>query len=520
MKHTNLIINRIGYLWMMFVGAFFLSVPLKAQDISTLIPQIKDAVFTVYAEDENKQVYASGSGFFVSSTGVGITNFHVLQGASGGHITCADGTEFRIKHIIDYNPEYDIIKFQVSPVNGYIFKSLQIQSQLPLQGEFIVNYSNPLGTYANTVSTGIVSAIREYKGYEKVLQITAPISHGSSGSPVMNKQGEVVGIATFGNEEGQSLNFAVSILQLQKMTRSLSLPIADMQKNPKETEMIKRGQTLALQGQYKDAFEMFDRAIQLDSLNYLAYFYRGLWHCRTEGDLAGIADLMEACSLDTMCYDCFLKTGEYLKNAMIKIHDNLNEIPDPFIGQAILCYNRCIELDPNRPETYGDFGYMLLHVASNRQQPQLLETSLGLLNICIELLPTSAIYYLYRAEVYKDMKDYGRALIDCDKAIEINRNYWRPYFIKGIIQSQKLGQYEEGILTYLRAESLAPNDEYKAQVQGFIGDAYANKYMYGQNKNIKDLRMALNYYEKAYQIQPSPINKHNIDYVRMMLQAL
>lgn len=75
-----------------------------ADNISTLIPKIKDAIFTVYAEDEQQNIFSSGSGFFISSSGIGITNFHVLQGAYGGRIKCTNGDEYRIKHVIDYSP--------------------------------------------------------------------------------------------------------------------------------------------------------------------------------------------------------------------------------------------------------------------------------------------------------------------------------------------------------------------------------------------------------------------------------
>ena len=62
-----------------------------AQGIQNIIPKIKDAVLTIYAEDENGEVISSGSGFFISSLGEGITNFHVLNGAFGGKVKDANG---------------------------------------------------------------------------------------------------------------------------------------------------------------------------------------------------------------------------------------------------------------------------------------------------------------------------------------------------------------------------------------------------------------------------------------------
>jgi S1-C subfamily serine protease len=79
-----------------------------------------------------------------------------------------------------------------------------------------------------SVSNGIVSAVREISGYGKIIQITAPISPGSSGSPVVNMRGQVIGVATLQAAEGQSLNFAVpserisqlKIGELQTFSRS------------------------------------------------------------------------------------------------------------------------------------------------------------------------------------------------------------------------------------------------------------------------------------------------------------
>ena len=79
---------------------------------------------------------------------------------------------------------------------------------MPQEGESIVVIGNPFGL-EGSVTNGIVSAVREIPGYGKIIQITAPISPGSSGSPVVNMLGQVIGVATLQAAEGQSLNFAV-----------------------------------------------------------------------------------------------------------------------------------------------------------------------------------------------------------------------------------------------------------------------------------------------------------------------
>ena len=223
------------------------------QNVQNIIPKVKNAVFTVYAEDENGDVTSSGSGFFISSSGIGITNFHVLEGAYGGKIKDVNGKYYRIKHIVDYNPQYDLIKFKVD--NQTPTKFLSLSPTAPVQGEQVISYSTPLGVFENTVSTGIVSSIRKMTGYESVIQITAPISHGSSGSPVLNARGQVIGVATFGYEEGQSLNFAVNVSQIRKLTRTQNIKVGDMAQSPLETPLVKKAYLAANKGEISSAID-------------------------------------------------------------------------------------------------------------------------------------------------------------------------------------------------------------------------------------------------------------------------
>ena len=135
-----------------------LSANIYAQDVSQLIPKIKDAIITIYAQDDEKNTFASGSGFIISYNGIAVTNFHVLQGATYGKIKCTNGEEYAIESIVDYNPKYDLIKFKIHNQTSKVFPFLKLRATLPSQGEMIVSYSNPLGDFENTVSTGVVAA--------------------------------------------------------------------------------------------------------------------------------------------------------------------------------------------------------------------------------------------------------------------------------------------------------------------------------------------------------------------------
>ena len=106
------------------------------------------------------------------------------------------------------------------------FNYLHISYRTQVKGEQIINISSPLGL-EQTVSTGIISSIRTDEMHGSILQITAPISHGSSGSPVMDMKGNVVGIATFCREGGQSLNFAVNATQISKLSHKWNMKIIE-----------------------------------------------------------------------------------------------------------------------------------------------------------------------------------------------------------------------------------------------------------------------------------------------------
>lgn len=479
-----------------FVLLFYTNSICIADDVSSLVPQIKDAIFTVYAEDENHEIFASGSGFFISSNGIGITNFHVLQGSQYGHIKTCNGSEYKISHVIDYNPQYDLVKFKVVPIKEP-FKFLPIQvSNLPQQGESVISYSNPLGSFENTVSTGIVSAVRKYQDYETVIQITAPISHGSSGSPVMNKKGEVIGIATFGVEEGQNLNFAVSVFQLIKLNRNLTLPVGNLQKNAWETKRVREAFRLGVRYNYDQALKLLDQEIDEFPQNHLAYYYRGWFKCRAIDFLAGMDDLLHACNLDTTEYDYFEKAANFLKNHAIELHDNDQQIPENLVNYIGGLYRVCVELKPNEPGAYADYGYFSLYKGKNSNDSQWIEFALALETKAIDLCPTPT-FYVQRAEIYTKIGNMGAAILDCNKAINLDADYWRSYLIRGDIRCFELKQYNDGIVDLIIAESLAPSNHYKIDANGLLANAYCKK-AFDENYNTRDFETALKYARNAY----------------------
>ena len=143
--------------------------------------------------------------FFVKNGEIA-TNLHVIKGAAGGYAKLiGEKTKYDIEGVTAVDPKRDLVILKIANVNS---QALSIGNSDTVQvGEPVFVVGNPKGL-EGTFSQGIISGIRKV-GSDKILQITAPISPGSSGGPVLNKRGQVVGVSVATFKGGQNLNFAI-----------------------------------------------------------------------------------------------------------------------------------------------------------------------------------------------------------------------------------------------------------------------------------------------------------------------
>ena len=184
--------------------------------------------------DTDGHALAQGSGFLVSKDGLIVTNYHVIENGSSAIVKLPDGAFFVVDGVFASDKARDVA---VIKAHGKNFLTLTLGNSDQLQvGEEVVAIGNPL-SLESTVSNGIVSGIRtaEEEG-GKFLQVTVPISPGSSGGPLFNMQGEVVGITTLYLEGGENLNFAIPINDAKRLLLTKSAKIYDL---PNETEPVK-----------------------------------------------------------------------------------------------------------------------------------------------------------------------------------------------------------------------------------------------------------------------------------------
>lgn len=185
---------------------------------SVEIGKLADAVVLISATGYDGSKW-TGSGFYITQDGNLVTNYHVIEGAKTLTITENDGQVYSgsVK-IIGYDAKKDIAVLDIEKTVRLYLKAGDSDSVA--LGEEIYTIGSPLGL-KNTMSNGMVSALRD----DGIIQISAPISHGSSGGVLLNDKGLAIGITYAGIEAGENLGFAVPINQYVNLNKNLQLDL-------------------------------------------------------------------------------------------------------------------------------------------------------------------------------------------------------------------------------------------------------------------------------------------------------
>jgi len=269
--------RSINFLFFFVFFAFFAGTANAQGDfLPELVKRIKPSAVAIETFDAKDTTVARGSGFFITPERI-ITNRHVIERSTRAEIHLLDGKKFPVRGVLAVDGEGDLALLQVD-VPKALAIPLPIVRAVPQEGESIVVIGNPYGL-EGSVSNGIVSAVREISGYGKIIQITASISPGSSGSPVVNMAGQVIGIATLQAAEGQNLNFAVPSERISQLrvsdVQSFSSLSAETQKNKRSSaeRVYSQGLAQLSRDDYAKALPYFEKAVEMDP-NYAEAWYQ------------------------------------------------------------------------------------------------------------------------------------------------------------------------------------------------------------------------------------------------------
>ncbi len=161
-----------------------------------------------------RTAHTLGTGFIVRADGWIATNLHVVVGGPRVVVTLRDGRELPVIEVLAASPDHDLALVRVE-AHGLPVLVLG-DSDAVRAGDPVVAIGNPMGL-EDTVSNGLVSARRKVEKGLEVLQVSAPIAPGSSGGPLFNDHGEVIGVATAVVEGGQNLAFGMPVRYLVPM---------------------------------------------------------------------------------------------------------------------------------------------------------------------------------------------------------------------------------------------------------------------------------------------------------------
>ncbi len=182
-----------------------------------------------------------GTGFFVSKDGRIVTNLHVIAGATQLKVMLADDSEMEVTRVVAVDRMHDLAIIAVAAKAKVPTLRLGDSDEVEA-GDRVIAIGNPLGILDYTVSDGLISSVRAV-ALGKVLQISAPISVGSSGGPLFNTYGEVIGIATFIASDGQNLNFGMPSNYIKPLlSQEGGMSVADFaaKMQDEETDLARR----------------------------------------------------------------------------------------------------------------------------------------------------------------------------------------------------------------------------------------------------------------------------------------
>lgn len=240
------------------------TLPIAAQTkAASASPQViysrcKASVVTILTFDKNRAPLSQGSGFIVANNRI-LTNYHVLAGSTSASVIFDDGSITVVSTVIAATAPKDLVIVEAE-TGARLPLVLGDELQLKV-GETIYTIGAPSGL-TSSLSNGLVSAFRQDEG-QFLIQITAPIAPGSSGGPVLNTQGQVVGVATSKLKDG-GFGFAMGAADVQhllKVPLAVRLELSNL--TPEETGTSTAGDLNSVQAlfdkkQYDAAHTSFD----------------------------------------------------------------------------------------------------------------------------------------------------------------------------------------------------------------------------------------------------------------------
>ncbi len=344
-----------------FVVAFVLTAYLPhatpaQESLPELVRRVKPAIVAVVTYNAKGDALTTGSGFFIRPGQV-VTNLHVIRGARRTDVKTLDGKGrvYKVSGLLAVDEEGDLALMRVDMPTDRP-RSSELARSLPEEGETVFVIGNPL-KLEGSVSDGIVSAVREVPGVGKIIQTTAPISHGNSGSPIFNLKGEVVGVVTVKVTNGQNISLAISSDRVRELKPGTLSSLAEI---PAKDKILDVGEALYRTGldslwlgNYDHAVSYFENAVYRNPKRADAWIQVGYCKVKQGKNDEAIKAYQQALELEPSSEEILNKLGDAYYYA--------GRLPE-----AIQSYKEAARLHPARAEAFYNLALVYFEGGNQR----------------------------------------------------------------------------------------------------------------------------------------------------------
>jgi tetratricopeptide (TPR) repeat protein len=340
-----------------FLATLFLPKATLAQEsLPELVRRVKPAIVGILTYDAKGDALTTGSGFFIRPGQV-VTNLHVIRGAGRIEVKTLDGKGrvYPAAGILAVDEEGDLALLRVDTPPERT-RSSELAEAQPEEGEKVFVIGNPL-KLEGSVTDGIVSAVREVPGVGKIIQTTAPISHGNSGSPIFNLKGQVVGVVTVKVTNGQNISLGIGSARVRLLRAG---PLQSFGILPAKDKILDVGEALYRTGldslwlgNYDHAVSYFENAVNRNPKRADAWIQVGYCKVKQGKTEEAIKAYQQALQLKPSSEEVLNKLGDAFYYA--------GRLPE-----AIDSYKEAARLHPERAEAY--YNLALVYFESGNQK--------------------------------------------------------------------------------------------------------------------------------------------------------
>lgn len=396
----------------------------------------KHSIVTVTACDAAGNPLRQGSGFLLKEDGVMVTNYHLISDAK--EIIITKGTKsLKAEGLIHIDKMNDVVVLKLPDRDYHPIKMGKPDEVLIGDEVYVMSNTESLGSL---LAIGIVSSILQPNPYRKIFQIATPASEGSTGGPVFNKKGELIGIVTFLIQGAKNLYYAVDPTLLREVDDKKVVPfenagLEDYRKIPEHWLNI--GLYCALAGLQQEAIDAYYQALRLKPEIPEAYYNLGLSYSVQKKYEEAITAFNMAITLRPTYVEALYNLGVVYEDAGQH-------------SEAIKTFKQVVHLKPEMAEAYCGLGDAYFSLGSLLEAVEAFKQALKIKPDYGEALYNLSI-------TYGLLGKYAETIEACQKLIKIKPSLAEAYYNLGVAY-YKIKNFAEAIDAFNQTLKIKPDD--------------------------------------------------------------